>query len=506
MLAWGGNMDKKYILAIDQGTTSTRAVLFDHQGKIIGKGQQKFSQIYPKPGWVEHNPDEIWVSVLGVMAQALKSGRVSPKEIAAIGITNQRETTVIWDKKTDEPVYNAIVWQCRRSTDICNDLKNRSLEDKFKKKTGLVLDPYFSGTKIKWILDNVKGAREKAYKGELAFGTIDSWIIWKLTGGKVHITDYTNASRTLLYNIHKLEWDRELLNILDIPETILPDVKSSSEEYGKTVPYHFFGEEVPIAGIAGDQQAATFAQGCYVKGMSKVTYGTGGFMLMNTGNKPVISENGLLTTIAWGINGEIIYALEGSIFIAGAAIQWLRDELKLIEDVEDSGYYASKVDDTGGVYLVPAFTGLGAPYWDPEARGMFVGLTRGSNKNHLIRATLESLAYQSKDVLMAMTGDAGIDLKEIKVDGGAVSNDFMVQFLADITGSTVERPVNTETTVTGAAYLAGLAVGFWKSREELLERRKVEKFFKPRISEEKRNYLYQGWKRAINAALSWSKG
>lgn len=499
-------MSKKYILAIDQGTTSTRALIFNQQGQMIGQAQQEFSQIYPEPGWVEHNPDEIWVSTLSVMAGALKEAKITAAEIAAIGITNQRETTVVWDRHTDDPVYNAIVWQCRRTTGICNQFKERGLEEKFKEKTGLVLDPYFSGTKIKWILDNVEGAREKAKKGELLFGTIDSWLIWKLTGGRVHATDYTNASRTLLFNIHKLDWDRELLEILDIPESILPEVFPSSYNYGITAPYHFFGEEVPITGVAGDQQAATFAQGCYEKGMTKITYGTGGFMLMNTGDRAVASNNGLLTTIAWGLEGKVNYALEGSIFIAGAAIQWLRDELGLIEDSADSAYFAGKVNHTDGVYVVPAFTGLGAPYWDPEARGMVVGLTRGSNKNHLIRATLESLAYQSKDVLMAMVEDSGIKLKDIKADGGAAANNLLLQFLADITGTPVERPVNTETTATGAAYLAGLEAGFWSGKEEILKARQVDRTFQPEMEVAKREELYRGWKRAVKAALSWSKG
>lgn len=499
-------MSKKYIMAIDQGTTSTKALIFDKQGQVVDKAQQEFNQIYPKAGWVEHNPEEIWISTVNVIGSILKDGEIAPEEIAAIGITNQRETTVVWDKETGEPIYNGIVWQCRRSTEICHRLKAEGLESKFKDKTGLVLDPYFSGTKIKWILDNVSGARERAEKGELLFGTIDTWLIWKLSGGEIHVTDYTNASRTLLFNIHTLEWDQELLEILDIPAVMLPKVCSSSERYGSTAPAQFFGEEVPISGIAGDQQAATFAQGCFEKGMTKITFGTGGFMLMNTGERAVTSQNGLLTTIAWGLNGKVNYALEGSIFIAGAAFQWLRDELRLLEEAADSAYFAAKVEDNDGVYVVPAFTGLGAPYWDPEARGMIVGLTRGSSSNHIIRATLESLVYQTKDVLTAMVEDAGIELKDIKVDGGAAANDLMMQFLADILDSIVERPVNTETTAAGAAYLAGLAIGFWPSTAEIMQTRKVDKTFTAKMDIAQREKLYRGWKRAIKAALSWSEG
>ncbi|QTL97668.1 glycerol kinase GlpK [Iocasia frigidifontis] len=495
---------EKYILSIDQGTTSSRAIIYDKKGREVSKSQEEFKQIYPRAGWVEHNPEDIWRSVIDVIQESIKRAEVKPGDIAAIGITNQRETTLIWDKNTGKPVYNAIVWQCRRSTNICQRLKEQGLEDKFKQKTGLLLDPYFSGTKIKWIFDNVSGVKERAAKGELLFGTIDSWLIWRLTAGRIHVTDYTNASRTLIYNIHDLGWDSELLAILDIPESILPEVKANSEVYGLTSADVFFGAEVPIAGIAGDQQAASFGQCCYQEGMTKITYGTGGFMLMNTGERAVKSEKGLLTTIAWGINGKIEYALEGSIFIAGAAVQWLRDEMKIIDDSTDSQYFAEKVLDTAGVYVVPAFTGMGAPYWEPDARGIIVGLSRGSNKNHLIRATLESLAYQSKDVIDAMLGDSSVSLKDIKVDGGASANDFLMQFLADITATCVERPINTETTSTGASFLAGLAVGYWTDRQEIMHLREIDKKFKPHIDDKKRKSLYQGWQKAVKAALNWS--
>ncbi len=496
---------EKYILSIDQGTTSSRAVIFNHDGEIVNVAQKEFKQFYPEPGLVEHDPHEIWVSVMAVLSSVLTEADIKPNQIEGIGITNQRETTVVWDAETGDPVYNAIVWQDRRTADICDDLKDKGLEDKIRQKTGLVVDAYFSGTKIKWILDNVEGTREKAEAGKLRFGTIDSWLVWKLTGGNVHVTDYTNASRTMIYNIHDLEWDRDLLELLDIPESMLPEVKSSSEIYGQTVDYHFFGQNVPVAGIAGDQQAATFGQGCYTKGMAKNTYGTGCFMLMNTGDEAVISENGLLTTIAWGLDGEVKYALEGSIFIAGAAVQWLRDELKLIEEAPDSEYYATKVDGTDGVYVVPAFTGLGAPYWDMYARGAIVGLTRGSSKEHLIRATLESLAYQTRDVLEAMEADSGIELKELKVDGGAVANDFLMQFQADILGSGVERPEITETTALGSAYLAGLAVGYWEDKDEILAKRKVDTVFNPEMDEDKKEKLYAGWKKAVKRAMDWEE-
>lgn len=492
----------KYILSIDQGTTSSRAIIYNKKGREVSKAQQEFKQIYPKPGWVEHKLEDIWRSVVDVIEQSLYKANLSATDIAAIGITNQRETTVLWDKNTGKPVCNAIVWQCRRSTDICQQLKSKGLEDSFREKTGLLLDPYFSGTKIKWILENVAGSKEKAEKGDLFFGTIDSWLIWRLTGGKKHVTDYTNASRTLIYNIHDLSWDDQLLGFLDIPKSILPEVKSSSEVYGLTSA-DIFGAEVPIAGIAGDQQAATFAQGCYQKGMTKITYGTGSFMLMNTGDRAVKSKSGLLTTITCGIDNKIEYALEGSIFVAGAAIQWLRDEMKLIDDSSDSEYFADKVSDTEGVYIVPAFTGIGAPYWNPDARGTIVGLSRGSNKNHLIRATLESLAYQTKDVLNAMVEDSGISLKDIKVDGGASANNFLMNFLADITDSSVERPVNTETTAIGAAFLAGLAVGYWSDKNELLQLREIDKVFNSQMNDNNRAKLYKGWERAVKTALSW---
>ena len=495
----------KYILAIDQGTTSSRAMIFNHEGEVVNAAQKEFTQYYPKPGWVEHDPDEIWGTTLGVIADALGKANIKPAQIAGIGITNQRETTVVWDAETGKPIHNAIVWQDRRTASICDDLKDKGLEDKIKNKTGLVVDAYFSGTKIKWLLDNVEGAREKAEAGKLRFGTIDTWLIWKLSGGEIHVTDYSNASRTLVYNIFDLEWDKEMLEILDIPESMLPEVKASSEVYGKTVDYHFFGENVPIAGIAGDQQAATFGQVCYEKGAAKNTYGTGCFMLMNTGEEAVASENGLLTTIAYGVNGKVNYALEGSIFIAGAAIQWLRDELNLIDNAPDSEYFASKVDGTDGVYVVPAFAGLGAPYWDMYARGTIVGLTRGTSKEHLIRATLESLAYQTRDVLEAMEADSGIELKTLRVDGGAAMNDFLMNFQADILGVEVERPVVNETTALGAAYLAGLAVGYWDNMDELVAKWDRDKLFVPKMAQEKREKLYAGWKKAVERAKDWSE-
>jgi len=494
-----------YILAIDQGTTSSRAIVFDHDGEIVSSSQREFTQHFPKPGWVEHDPDEIWGTTLAVMADAMGRKNINPPQIAAIGITNQRETTVVWDAETGEPIHNAIVWQDRRTASICDDLKDQGLEEKIKNKTGLVVDAYFSGTKIKWLLDNVEGARKKAEAGKLRFGTIDSWLIWKLTGGETHVTDYTNASRTMIYNIFDLEWDQEMLDILEIPESMLPEVKQSSEVYAETVDYHFFGQNVPIAGIAGDQQAATFGQVCYEKGMAKNTYGTGCFMLMNTGEKAVKSENGLLTTIAYGVDGKVNYALEGSIFIAGAAIQWLRDEMELIDSAPESEEHARKVEDTGGVYVVPAFAGLGAPYWDMYARGTIVGLTRGTSKEHIIRATLESIAYQSRDVLEAMEADSGIELKKMRVDGGAAMNDFLMQFQADILGSEVERPEINETTALGAAYLAGLAVGFWENKEELIEKWKQDKNFKSEMSADRRKKLYDGWKKAVGRSKDWAE-
>ena len=492
-------------MALDQGTTSSRAIIFNHQGEIIKVAQNEFTQYYPKAGWVEHDPMEIWGTQSGVAREVIETAGIRPDEIAAIGITNQRETTVIWDKKTGRPIYNAIVWQCRRTASICDSLKEKGWEDYIRKNTGLVIDAYFSGTKIKWILDNVDGARERAEKGELLFGNIDSWIIWNLTRGKVHVTDYSNASRTMIYNIRDLKWDEKLLEELDIPLSMLPQVRQSSEIYGVTDPHTFAGAKIPIAGIAGDQHAALFGQACFQAGMAKNTYGTGCFMLMNTGQEMITSKNGLLTTIAWGVDGKVEYALEGSIFVAGAVIQWLRDELQIISDAKDSEYFATKVDDNGGVYVVPAFVGLGAPYWDMYARGNISGLTRGSNKNHIIRAALESIAYQSRDIVEAMEEDSGIDLQELKVDGGAVENNFLMQFQSDILGVQVHRPDITETTALGAAYLAGLAVGFWPNKDEITKKWSVDRIFKPQLQEEKKEALYKGWKKAVKRSLKWEE-
>ena len=489
---------KKYVLALDQGTTGSRAILFDKKSNIIGIAHKEITQYYPRPGWVEHDPEEIWSTQYGVIAELLARYQVNIDEISAIGITNQRETTVVWDKNTGKPVHRAIVWQCRRTAEICEDLKNKGLEQEFREKTGLLLDAYFSGTKIRWILDNVPGAREKAEKGELLFGTIDTWLLWKLTNGKIHATDYSNASRTLLFNIKELRWDEELLSELRIPKAMLPEVKPSSHIYGETDPAVFFGHKVPIAGLAGDQQAALFGQTCFNPGMAKNTYGTGCFMLMNTGEKVFDSRQGLLSTIAWGIDKKIYYALEGSVFIAGAVIQWLRDELKFIETAADSEYFASKVPDNGGVYVVPAFTGLGAPYWDMGARGAILGLTRGSNKNHIIRAALESMAFQTKDILTAMEADTGIRLRMLRVDGGAAANNLLMQFQADILGVEVERPCCLETTALGAAYLAGLATGFWTDYDELKACARAERSFKPQMREELRNKYYEGWQKAVS--------
>ena len=493
----------KYILSLDQGTTSSRAIIFDKESNIIGVAQKEFQQIFPKPAWVEHNADEIWATQIGIVAEVLAITGVQTSEIAAIGITNQRETTVVWDKNTGKPVYNAIVWQSRQSIDICNDIKEKGLEPLFRAKTGLVVDAYFSGTKVKWILDNVEGARQRAEKGDLLFGTIDTWLIWRMTGGKVHVTDYSNASRTLMYNIRDLNWDDELLEILTVPKSMLPEVKPSSEVYGVTDPTVLFGAEIPIAGIAGDQQAALFGQTCFEAGTAKNTYGTGCFMLMNTGEKMVDSTNGLLTTIAWGLDGKVVYALEGSIFIAGAAVQWLRDGLKLIETASDSEYFAGKVEDSEGVYMVPAFAGLGAPYWDMDARGAIFGLTRGTTKSHIVRATLDSLCYQTRDVLSAMESDSGIKLQALKVDGGAVANNLLMQFQADILNVNVDRPKITETTALGAAYLAGLAVGFWANKEELVNSWKLDRRFAPIMPAEKRENYYRGWKKAVERTLGW---
>ena len=498
-------MEKKYIMSLDQGTTSSRAILFNRAGEIVNVAQQEFDQIYPKGGWVEHDPMQIWGTQMGVARQVLETAGIRPQEVAAMGITNQRETTVVWDKNTGKPVYNAIVWQCRRTANICDDLKEKGLEDYIKKTTGLVIDAYFSGTKIKWILDNVEGAREKAENGDLLFGNIDTWLIWNLTRGKVHVTDYSNASRTMIFDINNLCWDDKILEELDIPKSMLPEPKPSSEVYGVTDPNTFGGAEIPIAGIAGDQHAALFGQACYSQGMAKNTYGTGCFMLMNTGEKAVPSKNGLLTTIAWGIDGKVNYALEGSIFIGGAIIQWLRDELRLISDAADSEYFATKVDDSNGVYIVPAFVGLGAPYWDMYARGTIVGLTRGANRNHIIRAALESIAYQTRDVLEAMQEDSGIDLKELKVDGGAVANNFLMQFQSDLLGVPVHRPEVIETTALGAAYLAGLAVGFWKDMNEISEKWNVDREFNPEMDVEHREKVYKGWKKAVSRSLEWEE-
>ncbi|MCT4592782.1 MAG: glycerol kinase GlpK [Anaeromicrobium sp.] len=498
-------MQKKYIMALDQGTTSSRAILFDHDGNIVKVAQKEFTQIYPKPGWVEHDGMEIWGTQSGVAREVLEAAAVSPEEVAAIGITNQRETTIVWDKNTGKPVYNAIVWQSRQTAAICDDLKERGLEGYIRENTGLVVDAYFSGTKVKWILDNVEGAREKAEAGDLLFGTMDTWLIWNLTRGEVHVTDYSNASRTLLYNIKELKWDEKILAELGIPKSMLPEVKPSSEIYGYTDEKTFGGARIPIAGAAGDQQAALFGQACYEPGMAKNTYGTGCFMLMNTGEELVPSNNGLLTTIAWGVDGKVEYALEGSIFVAGASVQWLRDELKLIHDAKDSEYFASKVEDTNGVYVVPAFVGLGAPYWDMYARGTIVGLTRGANRSHIIRATLESIAYQTRDVLEAMQEDSKINLTELKVDGGAVANNFLMQFQSDVLGVPVVRPNIIETTAMGAAYLAGLAVGFWESKEEIAKKWSVDRKFEIAMGEEEKEKKYAGWKRAVERSRMWEE-
>lgn len=496
---------EKYILSIDQGTTSTRVILFNKDGEIKGISQREFTQHFPKAGWVEHDANEIWSTVLSCFASVLTESNIRPDQIAGIGITNQRETTVVWDKTTERPIYNAIVWQSRQTQDICNDLKDKGLEDEFREKTGLLLDPYFSGTKVKWILDNVEGAREKAENGDLLFGTIDSWLVWKLSGCKVHVTDYSNASRTLMYNIHELKWDEQLLEYLTVPASMLPEVRPSSEVYGKTANHHFFGHQIPIAGIAGDQQAALFGQACFESGEAKNTYGTGCFMLMNTGEKAVKSENGLLTTLAYGIDGKVNYALEGSIFVAGSALQWLRDGMRMIQSAPQSEDYATQVTDADGVYVVPAFVGLGTPYWDSEARGAVFGLTRGTQKEHFIRATLESLAYQTRDVLDAMEKDSKIEVKTLRVDGGAVKNDFLMQFQSDILDVPVERPEINETTALGAAYLAGLAVGYWESKEEIRDRWNLEKQFDPKMDEQTREDLYKGWQTAVKATQVFKK-
>lgn len=493
----------QYIMALDAGTTSNRCILFNKRGEIVSVAQKEFEQIFPNPGWVEHDADEIWSAQLGVAVEAMSKIGAAAGDIAAIGITNQRETTIVWDKETGKPVYHAIVWQCRRTSEYCDSLKGKGLTDSFRKKTGLVIDAYFSATKLKWILDNVPGARERAKRGELLFGTVDTWLIWKLTKGRVHVTDYSNASRTMMYNINELQWDEEILEELDIPVSMLPKAVPSSEVYGMT-DAAFFGGEIPIASAAGDQQAALFGQNCFQAGDVKNTYGTGCFLLMNTGETPVFSENGLVTTIAWGLDGRVNYALEGSIFIAGASIQWLRDEMCLIDSAADSEHMAGKVADTNGCYIVPAFTGLGAPYWNQYARGTIVGLTRGVNKYHLVRATLESIAYQTYDVLQVMKEESGTAISALKADGGASANDFLMQVQADIIDTMVLRPKCVESTAVGAAYLAGLAVGYWRDKEELMKNTKISKTFYPKITEEERMSRIAGWKRAVRCAVDWT--
>lgn len=494
----------QYVMALDAGTTSNRCILFNEKGEVVSMAQKEFNQYFPKPGWVEHNANEIWSSMLGVCVEAMQKVNVFAEDIAAIGITNQRETAIVWDKETGEPVYNAIVWQCRRTSEYCDELKAKGLTEKFRLKTGLVIDAYFSATKVKWILDNVPGAREKAEAGKLLFGTVETWLIWKLTKGAVHVTDCSNASRTLMFNITELCWDDEILAELNIPKAMLPEVKPSSCIYGET-DKSFFGAPIKIAGAAGDQQAALFGQTCFNPGEAKNTYGTGCFLLMNTGEKPVFSNNGLVTTIAWGLDGRINYALEGSIFVAGAAIQWLRDELRVIESSADSEYMAKKVKDTNGCYVVPAFTGLGAPHWDQYARGTIVGMTRGVNKYHIIRATLESIAYQVHDVIEAMKADSGMELSSLRVDGGASANNFLMQTQADVIGAPVNRPVCIETTAMGAAYLAGLAVGYWKSKEEVYRNSAIDYAFMPKITPEKRAQMLKGWNKAVKYAFGWAK-
>jgi glycerol kinase len=498
-------MTKKYILALDQGTTSSRAIVFDHAGKPLASVSKEFRQIYPEPGWVEHDPEEIWASQIKVAGAVLEKAGIEPSSVAAIGITNQRETTVVWNRKTGKPIANAIVWQCRRTAPICDDMKLRGLEESVRNKTGLVVDAYFSGTKIKWLLDNVPAARECAQRGELAFGTIDTWLVYKLSGGSVHVTDYSNASRTMLFNINELRWDDEMQKELGVPSSMLPEVMPSSNVYGNTDPAVFFGESVPVAGIAGDQQAALFGQACFEAGLAKNTYGTGCFVLMNVGEKPVASRSGLLSTIAWGIDGRVEYALEGSVFIAGAAVQWLRDELQIISDAAESEKLARSVPDNGGVYFVPAFVGLGAPYWDMYARGTIVGLTRGSNRGHIARATLESVCYLTRDVLECMESDSGRKLDELKVDGGAIGNDLLMQFQSDILNVPVSRPEVTETTALGAAYLAGLAVGYWDSPDEITSNWREQARFDPGLEKNERERLYSRWKLAVGRARDWAK-
>ena len=494
----------KYIMALDAGTTSNRCILFDEAGNICSMAQKEFRQFFPNPGWVEHDANEIWSTQLGVAVEAMSMINAKAADIAAIGITNQRETAIVWNKETGEPVYNAIVWQCRRTSDIADALKAKGLEKTFQQKTGLIIDAYFSATKIKWILDNVEGARELANEGKLLFGTVETWLIWKFTKGRVHVTDYSNASRTMLFNINTLEWDDEILEELDIPKSMLPEPMPSSCIYGYTDPT-FLGDEIPIAGAAGDQQAALFGQTCFSEGEAKNTYGTGCFLLMNTGEKPVYSKNGLVTTIAWGLDGKVNYALEGSIFVAGAAIQWLRDGMRLIDSAADSEYMATKVHGTHGCYVVPAFTGLGAPHWDQYARGTIVGITRGTNKNHIIRATLESIALQVCDVIDAMKADAGIDVRALKVDGGASANNFLMQFQADMIDAPVNRPACVESTATGAAYLAGLAVGYWKTKEDVIKNQQLDRVFTPDMAPEEREAKRKGWNKAVKYAYGWAK-
>lgn len=496
-------MTKKYVMAFDAGTTSSRAILFDHAGQIVSEAQQEFPQIYPKPGWVEHNPMDIWNTQLTVAKQAISAAEASPDDIAAIGITNQRETTIVWEKATGKPIMNGIVWQDRRTAAICDAMKAKGLTDYVRENTGLVIDAYFSGTKIKWMLDNIPGARKKAERGELLFGTVDTWLIWNLTGGKVHVTDYSNASRTLLFNIKKVDWDETLLTELDIPRAILPRLRPSSDIYGMTDESVLFGSQVPVAAAIGDQQAALFGQACFKAGLVKATYGTGGSLLMNTGPEPIESQNGLLTTVAWGLNDRVEYALEGLLFIVGASVQWLRDELKIIHDSEDSSYFAQKVEDTNGVYVVPAFVGLSAPYWDQYARGAIMGLTRGANRNHIIRATLESMAYQIRDVIGCMEEDSGIVNTELKVDGGASKNEFLMQFQSDLLGVPVLRPKIVETTARGAAFLAGLATGFWKDQAELVDTFELDRRYEPTIDQARRNALYAGWQKAVGRVRDW---
>ncbi len=494
----------KYVMALDAGTTSNRCILFNEKGEICSIAQKEFTQYFPKPGWVEHDANEIWSSQLGVAVEAMQKIGATAADIAAIGITNQRETAIVWDKTTGEPIYHAIVWQCRRTAEYCDELKEKGLTDTFRKKTGLVIDAYFSGTKIKWILDHVPGARQRAEAGELLFGTVETWLIWRMTKGKVHVTDYSNASRTMLFNINTLDWDDEILAELDIPRCMLPKPMPSSSIYGAADP-SFFGGAIPISGAAGDQQAALFGQTCFSAGEAKCTYGTGGFLLMNTGEKPVFSKNGLVTTIAWGLDGKVNYALEGSIFVAGAAIQWLRDEMRLIDSAPDSEYMAKKVPDTNGCYVVPAFTGLGAPYWDQYARGTIVGITRGVNKYHIIRATLESIAFLVNDVIGSMNADSRLELSSLRVDGGASANDFLMQIQSDIINAPVDRPSCVETTAMGAAYLAGLAVGYWASKDDVIHNRKINKTFWPAIDEAVREEKIKGWNKAVKYAFGWAK-